>query len=96
MRVDWSAAAMADLDRFARFLAEHYPALSASVAAEIMSTVARLETFPHLGRPLGTRPHYRETPLRVLNATYVIRYRVRGGQVLILRVFHGREARPHA
>jgi plasmid stabilization system protein ParE len=87
---------MADLGRFERFLAEHHPTLSTYVAQEIISTVARLAAFPYLGRPLGRRQDYRESPLRVLNATYVIRYRVRGEQVLILRVFHGREARPLA
>ena len=66
------------------------------MAAEIRFTVARLEAFPYLGRSLGRREDYREAPLRVLNAMYVIRYRVRGEQVLILRVFHGREARPLA
>jgi|RhiMethySRZTD1v2_1073278.scaffolds.fasta_scaffold00460_9 hypothetical protein len=35
MRIEWSASALADLDRFARFLHERYPGLAAAVAREI-------------------------------------------------------------
>jgi len=31
--------------------------------------------------------------LRVLNAAYVLQYRIEDDRIVILRVFHGREAR---
>jgi plasmid stabilization system protein ParE len=37
MKLEWSAAALADLDRFARFLQDHYPHLAGVIAAEIIS-----------------------------------------------------------
>ena len=36
MKVEWSADALADLDRFAAFLHQHYPALAKVVAREII------------------------------------------------------------
>jgi hypothetical protein len=36
MRVEWSAQALANLDRFAAFLHWHYPALARVVAREII------------------------------------------------------------
>ncbi len=93
MRVGWSAAALADLDRFREFLEEHHPSLATAVAGEIAARIELLRTQPHLGRPLRGRPEYRELVLRVLNADYVFQYRVDDVSVVILRVFHGRERR---
>ncbi len=36
MKLEWSAAALADLDRFAVFLQEWHPSLAKVVAAEIL------------------------------------------------------------
>jgi plasmid stabilization system protein ParE len=36
---------------------------------------------------------YRCLVLRVLNAPYVLQYRIAKDRIVILRVFHGREAR---
>jgi plasmid stabilization system protein ParE len=36
MKVEWSADALADLDRFAAFLHRHHPALAKVIAAEIV------------------------------------------------------------
>jgi hypothetical protein len=36
MKLEWSAAALADLDRFALFLEQHYPSLARIVADEII------------------------------------------------------------
>jgi plasmid stabilization system protein ParE len=93
VKVEWSAAALADLERFANFLAEHHPTMSATAAREIQSKVEHLAEFPRLGRPLARSRNYRQSVLRILNAPYVIRYRLRDQEILVLRVFHGRESR---
>jgi addiction module RelE/StbE family toxin len=93
MKIEWSAQALADLDRFADFLRDHFPALSAVVAREIMAKAALLSEHPLLGRALSGREEYRQAVLRVLNAAYVFQYRVTKDRLVILRVFHGRENR---
>lgn len=71
MRLEWSAAALADLDRFAEFLHRHHPDLAASVAQEIIAKAKVLEDQPLLGRPIAGRDDYRQVVLQVLNAAYV-------------------------
>jgi plasmid stabilization system protein ParE len=93
MKVEWSAAALADLGRFEDFLRERYPALSAIVAREIIAKSGVLSEHPLLGRALVGRQEYRQVVLRVLNAAYVFQYRVIEDRLVILRVFHGRESR---
>lgn len=93
MTIEWSADALADLDRFASFLHERHPRLAKIVAAEIIAKAQLLAEHPKLGRPLGDREEYRQVVLQVLNAAYVFQYRYDGERLVMLRVFHGREAR---
>jgi plasmid stabilization system protein ParE len=46
-----------------------------------------------LGHPIAGREEYRQIVLQVLNAAYVFQYRVERDRLVMLRVFHGREAR---
>jgi plasmid stabilization system protein ParE len=93
MRLEWSAAALVDFERFSDFLHRHHPDLAAIVAREVISKAKLLEEQPSLGRSLGNRGDYREVVLRVLNAAYVFQYRYDGQRLVLLRVFHGREER---
>ena len=93
MKLEWSAAALADLDRFAAFLQERHPALASTVAREILNKAQVLETLPQLGYPIGRRGQYRQIVLEVLRAKYIFRYRIAGERIVMLRVWHGREQR---
>lgn len=93
MKVEWSVDALADLDRFAAFLHQHYPQLARSIAIELIDKINVLCMRPFLGRPLAGRPGYRQIIFQVLNAAYVVQYRIDEERLVILRVFHGREAR---
>jgi len=52
MRVEWSDAALDDLDRFALFLKRNHPSLARVVARAIIEKAAILADHPQLGRPL--------------------------------------------
>ena len=93
MKLEWSAEARADLDRFERFLRDRYPHLAPVVAKSIIDAAHVLEEHPKLGRPIAGRDQYRQMVLRVLNATYIFQYRYDGARLTMLRVFHGRERR---
>lgn len=94
MKLEWSAVALADLDRFASFLQERHPRLAALVAHEILAKARLLETNPELGISLSEDGKYRQVVLEVLRAKYVFRYRIDGDRIVMMRVFHGREQRP--
>jgi plasmid stabilization system protein ParE len=51
MTIEWSADALADLDRFASFLHERHARLAKIVAAEIVAKAQLLSNHPKLGRP---------------------------------------------
>jgi plasmid stabilization system protein ParE len=92
MNLEWSDQALADLDRFAEFLHHEHPSLASIVAAEIISKAQVLSEHPQLGRPVAGRQEYRQIVLQVLGAAYVFQYRFDGRRLVMLRVFHGREA----
>jgi plasmid stabilization system protein ParE len=66
--LEWSAAALADLDRFAAFLHERYPRLARTIAKEIKQKARILSEHPLMGRPIQGRSEYRQLVLEVLNA----------------------------
>jgi toxin ParE1/3/4 len=93
MKLEWSADALADLNRFAEFLKDKHPGLAAIVAGEIVAKTAMRAEHPLIGRPLAGRSEYRELILEVAGAAYVFQYRYDQQRVVMLRVFHGRERR---
>ncbi|MDQ2079712.1 type II toxin-antitoxin system RelE/ParE family toxin [Xanthobacteraceae bacterium Astr-EGSB] len=52
MKLEWSAAALADLDRFAVFLRDRHPAVAGRIGAEIIAKARIIETHPLLERPV--------------------------------------------
>ena len=94
MKLEWSAVALADLDRFAAFLRDRHPRMADIVAREILAKARLLEASPELGYAIGADGRYRQLVLEVLRAKYVFRYRIAGDRIVMMRVFHGREARP--
>lgn len=93
MKLEWSADALHDLNRFAEFLHQQHPAFAKIVAQEIIAKSNMLAEQPLLGRPIAGHEEYRQVVLRILNAAYVFQYRYDGKRLVMLRVFHGREAR---
>lgn len=93
MKLEWSRAALADLDRFAEFLHDQHPRLARIIASEILHRTQIIADHPLLGRPIEGRSEFREFILPVLNATYVFQYAYDGERLVMLRVFHGREQR---
>jgi len=67
MKLEWSAIALADLDRFAAFLHDRHPRLAQIIAAEIKEKARLLEDHPLLGRAIERRPQFRELMLEVVN-----------------------------
>ena len=86
LEIRWLKRALANLEAEAEFIARDNPAAAGRVVGAIERAVGLLADHPALGRP-GRVEGTRE--LVVPDTPYIVPYRVRGGAVQILRVFHG-------
>ncbi|PPQ45562.1 type II toxin-antitoxin system RelE/ParE family toxin [Rhodopseudomonas palustris] len=75
------------------FLEVNSPDAAERAISTLFAALQRLEDFPNLGRPTGD-DSIRQRVVPFGSACYVMRY-VLGdnGDLLVLRVWHGREAR---
>ena len=85
MQVKWLRTALQNLDDEATFIAQDDASAARVVVERVLAAVAMLAEQPGLGRP-GRVPETRE--LIVPKTRYLVPYRVRGGTVEVLRVFH--------
>jgi len=90
-----SPDAVSDIERVRNFLSASNPEAAGRALKAIFAAVERLEDFPDLGRPTEDA-NIRQLVISFGAAGYVLRYTVlRGnGDILVLRLWHGREARP--
>lgn len=95
MRLVVSRAAVADFERLHRFLAGKDRSAAQRAAAAIDDAVRALADFPQRGRPSGIAG-MRELIVPFGQSAYVVRYAYVAGrdEIVILRVWHGREERP--
>ena len=85
MRVVWSPSALRDIRHIYSYIAGFNRRAAEDLARELVAAGDSLETFPQRGRPIpGT--DLCEWPLVY---PYIIRYRIAGDLVRVLRVRHG-------
>jgi toxin ParE1/3/4 len=82
----WTSLALQDLIEIKEFIQRDKTLAAQNEATRIKKSVERLIRFPHSGRVLRTIPNIRE----LVTGNYRIFYRVRGKQVEILRIYHGK------
>lgn len=92
MKVVWSARAIRHLTTLRAYIAKDSERGAATTARKILDAIALLATQPALGRA-GRLPGTRE--LVVPGTQYIVPYRVRGEQLELLAVFHGRQKWPN-
>jgi toxin ParE1/3/4 len=85
LNVFWSVSALADLAEIREYIAERNPSAAHEIARRILAGKRRLQRFPGLGRP-GRVPGTRE--YIIPRTRFILPYRVQGGTIEILRVFH--------
>ncbi len=91
MRVLWGEGALNDLAEIVEYIGQDNPDAAAETAERILTVVGQLADAPALGRP-GRVPKTRE--LIVAGTPYLVPYRVKRGDVQILRVFHTAQRTP--
>ncbi len=85
MRVIWSPSALRDIHHISSYIARFNRRAAEDLARELVAAGDSLDNFPQRGRPVHG------TILRewTLVYPYVIRYRIAGDHVRILRIRHG-------
>ena len=94
MKLIVSPAAAADLVRLHRFLADKSPTAAERASAVLIKAIESLDIFPERGRPSG-RSNVRELIVPFGQFNYVLRYayREQTGEIVVIRIWHGREER---
>lgn len=85
MPIRWLRLALADLDLIYDHISKDSVAAATHLIAQIWASAQLLEQHPNMGRAgrvTGTRE------LIVQGTTYIIPYRVKEGEIQILRVLH--------
>ena len=93
MTVRWLPAALDDIRRLYDFLLDKAPAAAGRAARAIRAGADRLVDSPEIGRPLADRTDRRELVIPFGAGAYVLRYRIHDDKVVVIRVWHNREAR---
>ena len=84
MRIRWFRQALLDLDEIETNIAEDSPATAVDVVVKIIKAVSLLGSQQGIGRT-GRVPGTKE--LIVPGLSYIVPYRVKNGEVQILRVY---------
>jgi plasmid stabilization system protein ParE len=94
MKLIVSQAATADLARLHAFLADKNPAAANRAVVALIAAIQSLDAFPERGRPSGTTK-LRELIVPFGRSDYLLRYAYSAQmeEVVVLRIWDGREAR---
>jgi plasmid stabilization system protein ParE len=91
VRIVWSSAAWADVDRLHAFLAEHDLDAADAVFDRLAKAPEALLNFPRRGPRLSEFDPREVRDFRV--GSYLLRYELTGIDIVVLRFFHAREDR---
>lgn len=91
MKIVWSSAAWADVERLHTFLAEHDLDAADIIFDRLIGAPELLLEFPRRGSRLSEFEPREVREFRV--SSYLMRYEFTGDDIFVLRFFHGREDR---
>ncbi len=87
-----SPDAVDDVERLRSFLDQNNPGAAQRALVAIWTAIARLQEFPELGMPTADA-EIRQLVVRFGASGYIVRYAELPPDILITRIWHGREAR---
>jgi len=90
MNLGFSPETVDDLARLRKFIGEKNPAAAHRIANDLLLGLEKLKTFPEIG--LNVERSFEPGRIRDLFiGNYTVRYLIGDGEVVILRVWHGKE-----
>lgn len=93
MKLRWLPAAFEDIERLFDFLIEKSPDAATRAMELILDGGESLERMPEMGKPINDETGRRELYLPFGVGAYVLRYKLEGEAVVVIRVWHSREIR---
>ena len=88
MKLKFTPHATYDLKRLRAFIAKHNPSAAKRISQKLKESILLLLENPELGKEPDEPPRVRD----YVSGPYFVRYTVQDDTVIILRVWHGREA----
>ena len=88
----WSTAARADLVRLRQFIEPHNPEAARRAAQSLKKAAHLIQQHPGIGKRLEGRQD-RELFVPFGQRGYIVRYRLDGDAIVILKIWHGLEER---
>ncbi|MBI3585794.1 MAG: type II toxin-antitoxin system RelE/ParE family toxin [Ignavibacteriales bacterium] len=87
--INWSTSALADIQRIGEYIERDSIRYAQVVIRNLVESVERLKKFPKSGRVI---PELHDESLReVIAGNFRIMYRLRGEQIDIFSILHGRQ-----
>jgi toxin ParE1/3/4 len=87
-----SPDAVLDVERLRAFLDQNNLDVAQRALAQIWTAIERLQEFPALGVPTKDA-NVRQIVVRFGASGYIVRYVAEANDIVITRIWHGREAR---
>jgi len=84
VKIVWTRRALTDLARITDRIAQDKPLVAQAFVEDLREKVARLQTFPLLGRASP----YDDARELVVHRNYLVTYRIRADEVQVLQVWH--------
>ena len=93
MRLVWLPAARDDIQRLYDFLMEKDPRAAERAVRAVQVGAKRLLEYPLMGHRMDDETERRELYVPFGIGAYVLRYRIKDDTIIVIRVWHSREAR---
>lgn len=90
MKISYTKEAVADLQRLREFIEIKNPTAAKRIASELLQAINKLNDFPEIGLQVEHAPnpqHIRD----LFVSDYTIRYLLNSNNIVILRLWHGKE-----
>lgn len=90
MKISYTPEAIADLSRLREFIEIQNPVAAQRVANELLIGIDKLKVFPKMGIQV-LRALQPELVRELFIGNYTIRYLIKGEELIVLRLWHGKE-----
>ena len=92
-QLEWVKEAISDLEECREFLKKKSPKAARNAVKRIIQVTQLLLEQPHLGHPIDDMPEFQKVNIPFGKYGYVLKYRLDGQKIVILRIWAGRQDR---